>query len=217
MQPHAVRFPSHLEFKQFTAFLPQRFPPLARQFVAALVFGMAGVAAHPLPRDVTFTHQFVQGAPLVLVEHRLAVGLAPAFAFPSGDPLGNAELQVLAVGGDDHIGARGRVLQGLDGGRHLHNIVGRAGGSAQQLSALAVTLDNGAPASGAGVGGTGAIAPDADRGSCGHGDSREWTKWGRSWVYRAWASMSQRGSQRVSGKAGELCLVMLLSNPRTVR
>src|SRR5574340_1804112 len=59
---------------------------LVGQRIGALVFGMAGMAAHPFPLDAVQLTQCVQLQPKILVLHRLAVGRAPVALFPAGHP-----------------------------------------------------------------------------------------------------------------------------------
>ena len=90
--------------------------------------GAAGVTVDPYPLDVEFFGFGQQVCPGVLVEHRLAVGGAPAVLLPAVQPgVVERPSDVLGVGADRDGGVvqRRDGLQdpeGLDEGRELHAV-----------------------------------------------------------------------------------------------
>src|SRR5690606_38021276 len=72
------------------------------QGVVALVARVAGVTAHPSPRDRMAGHLIVQGLPQLVVLHRLLVGGQTAAPLPVGQPVGYAFHDVLRIGVDHH-------------------------------------------------------------------------------------------------------------------
>ena len=53
-----------------------------RERVGALVLGMPGVTAHPMPFDVVALGELGERLPQILVLHRLAIGRAPVACSP---------------------------------------------------------------------------------------------------------------------------------------
>src|SRR5262245_58466398 len=74
--------------------------PLVHQPVGALVQGVPGMAAHPMPAHAVSRHGRLEPLPEIDVLDRLLVGGAPAVALPLFDPRHDAVAQLLAVGVD---------------------------------------------------------------------------------------------------------------------
>ena len=66
--------------------LLQPLPFSHRQLVAAVVFGVGGVALDPVVADIVHFHQIQEGLPEVGVQSGLFVGLDPAFFAPGNGP-----------------------------------------------------------------------------------------------------------------------------------
>ena len=111
----------------------------------------------------------VQGLPQLDVDHRLAVGLAPAFALPAFHPGLDALHHVLAVGIERDLAGAAQGAQPFDGRPQLHAVVGGAGLGPVGLLFLGsiggVDPQQVAPAARSGVAQTGAVAVELDSGA----------------------------------------------------
>src|SRR5688572_2855807 len=134
--------------------------PFVGELVRPLVFGVSGVAFHPVPLDSMLLRELVQLAPQVGVLDVLPVGGAPAVALPAVDPLRDALLHVLRVGVQAHPAGPLERLERADHGRELHAVVGRSRLAAPQLLLHALRAQQRSPAARAGVAPAGAVAED---------------------------------------------------------
>lgn len=122
---------------------------LAGEFVGALVFGVTGVALHPVPVDFVFVAGGFERLPEIGVFDRLFGSGLPAVALPGMNPGRDAVLHVVAVGVEVDVGRAGERAQGFDDGLEFHAIVGRIGGAAEEFLAVFAPDEDGAPAAGA--------------------------------------------------------------------
>src|SRR5713101_9419601 len=74
-----------------------------RNGVAALVLRVTGVAANPLPPDLSALTEGGELFPQIAVLHRLTVCRLPTFGLPAGEPAGHAFDQVFTVGAYRHL------------------------------------------------------------------------------------------------------------------
>src|SRR5436309_3574310 len=70
---------------------------LLRETVGLFVQVVAGVSAHPVPPHLMRLEGGVEPLPEIDILDGLAVGRAPAVAFPLVDPAGDAAAQILTV------------------------------------------------------------------------------------------------------------------------
>src|SRR5262249_9106705 len=135
---------------------------LARQLVGALVEGVAGMAAYPMPAHAMTCQQRIEPLPKIDVPDRLSVRSAPAVALPLIDPRQNAVAQILAVGVDiDET----RPLQRFERGdrRHqFHAVVGGVRLAALELLFVIAEGEDRAPAARPRIAGAGTIGVDDD-------------------------------------------------------
>ena len=140
----------------------------ARKSVGPLVFGVAGMAAHPFPGDIVAGHRRVEPLPKIDILDRLLIGGSPAAPLPAVDPFGDAVAQVLAVAVEPHPARPLQRLQARHRSRHFHPVVGRVGLEAAQFPlGPAIAQDRG-PAAGTRVAAAGAIGKDFDLGQLRH-------------------------------------------------
>ncbi len=100
----------------------------------------------------------IEALPELGILHRLLVRRLPAIALPAVNPFADA---VLHIGGIDMHLDRARTIERFqrhDRRHQLHAVVGGLRLAAGKLLARAVIVENGAPAAGAGIAGTGAVA-----------------------------------------------------------
>src|SRR5208283_4111773 len=88
------------------------------------------------------------------------VGGAPAVALPVVHPAGDALPNILRIRMQIDGAGAGQRLQRRNSGHQLHAIIGRQLLAAAKFLFHAVIDEDGAPAAGPGIAGTGAIGPD---------------------------------------------------------
>src|ERR1700691_276297 len=96
----------------------------ARQRVGALVFGMAGMAPDPAPRDAVADERGFEPLPQIPVPHRFLVGRLPAALLPGFEPQRDAVMEIAAVGVNHGAHAALQVLERGDRRHHFHAVVG---------------------------------------------------------------------------------------------
>lgn len=153
------------------------------EFVAALVFGVAGVAFDPLPDDLVTADGVVEGAPEVGIFHGLFGGGFPLVAFPAEEPLGDAVADVLGVGVQGDGAGFGEELEGLDGGAQFHAVVGGGGFAPVDFLAVFAVEEDCGPSADAGIAVAAAVGVDDDLwGGFGHdGGFMVEGDWGGKW------------------------------------
>ncbi len=135
------------------------FLPLGHgQLVAAVVFGVVGVAFDPMVVQFVPHGQSQQLLPQIRVQGRLFVGLDPALLFPAPGPaLFQSINDVLGVGVQLHDTGLLQPGQSHDHGGELHPIVGGLLFAAGHLFFVGAVHQNGPPATRTGIAGTGAV------------------------------------------------------------
>src|SRR6185437_15178898 len=116
----------------------------------------------PAPLDGVALAGRVEAPPQVLVLDRFSRRGAPAVPLPAGDPLGDAAAQILRVRVQDDLGGAVQGLERLNRRGELHAVVGGERFAPSQLLFMDPVAQDGAPAAGAGVAGTGPVGPDRD-------------------------------------------------------
>src|SRR5579862_819687 len=133
-----------------------------RQFVAAIVVGMGGVAFGPRPGGVVPGSGRFQMFPKVAIDHGLFLAGHPVSPLPVWHPFGDAVLQILGV--RDHLYSA-RLFEGIqtfDGRRQLHAVVGGVRRKPIQLALVFVIAQNAGPTPAAGIAQTGTVGNDLD-------------------------------------------------------
>ena len=102
--------------------------------------------------------RLIQRLPEIDILHRLLVGGLPAIALPAMHPALDAVFHILAVGMQIDLAGTVERVQCLDGRRQLHLVIGGQRLAALELLAVLPELQNGAPAAGAGISGTGPVS-----------------------------------------------------------
>ena len=118
---------------------------LCAQLVAEFVVDVAGMAFDPPGRHLAFVAQCEQSLPELPVRYRLALGIAPVAAQPTGSPGGDPLDEVLAVAGEGQRGARLDPGKPFNGGRQLGDLVGAVADPAGVGLLLAVFDDHHSP------------------------------------------------------------------------
>ena len=134
--------------------------PLKGQPVGAFVHGVTGVPSHPMPGHLVARQRGVELLPQIDIFDRPAVCSSPVVASPGADPFRDTRAQVLAVGIKIDRARSLQDIEGFDGGREFHAIVGRMGLAAFEFSLVAIPDQNGTPAPRAGISRTGPIGMD---------------------------------------------------------
>ena len=105
--------------------LLQLFPLTDRQLVAAVVFGIGGMALYPVVVDFMLHGKGKQNLPQIGIQGRLLVGLDPALLLPAPGPaLFQSIDDLLGVGIELHVAGLFQCLQTFDHGGQLHPVVG---------------------------------------------------------------------------------------------
>ena len=114
----------------------------------------------PVPRHLMAGNLGIELAPEILIEHRLAVGLAPISPAPAVDPLVDALHHVLRIHVQiDATWALERA-QRLKDSHHFHSVVGRLQLAAVQGLFRMTRTHQCAPAARAGIALAGTVGPD---------------------------------------------------------
>src|ERR1700759_2874763 len=139
-----------------------------RDSVGPLVFGVAGMAAHPFPSDDVPCRRSIEPLPTINILDRLLVGGEPVAPLPAVYPFGDAVAQILAVAVEPDATRPLQRFEPSDRGHHLHPVVGRLGLiAAQFLFDLAIAQYRG-PAARARVAAASAVSEDLDIGQLRH-------------------------------------------------
>lgn len=124
---------------------------LVRKLVGLLVAGFSGVSLYPAPLDVELPAETVELLPeLAVLDGRLR-GRHPVFLFPTVDPLGDAVLDVAAVGVNDDGAGTADELQSFDDGREFHLVVGDVRRTAENFLRVGAPYEIGSPTADPGV------------------------------------------------------------------
>src|SRR5438309_596251 len=142
--------------------LPQRFYPPVGERVGALVLRLSGVSFHPMPGDTVSSGDPVKLLPQIDVFHRLLVSGAPAPAFPVGQPLTDALLDVLRVGVHRHLARRLQRLERPDYGGEFHTVVGGIGFATEKFPLVPARFDQRTPSARARVALAGTVRINAN-------------------------------------------------------
>ena len=102
----------------------ERLHALACQFVGALVFRVAGMALDPVQRHFMALLRRLQRLPQLHILDRLVIGGFPALLFPAENPLGDAILDIGAVGIEIDFAGTFQRVERRDGRQQLHAVVG---------------------------------------------------------------------------------------------
>ena len=133
-----------------------------RELVGALVLGVAGVAAHPVPVHVVPGLGGIEPLPQVGVLDGLLGARAPAVALPAVDPRADPLLDIFRVGMDIDPRRPLQRLERRDRRRQLHAVVGGRRLAAGQLLAMRARDQDRAPPAGPGVSRAGTVRVDRD-------------------------------------------------------
>src|SRR6266849_505056 len=76
---------------------------------------IAGVAAHPSPLDLTLCRQGQEFLPEVPVQHRLPIGSAPPFDFPTRNIFAHSLAPILGVSNDFDLTDSAPMISGWPG------------------------------------------------------------------------------------------------------
>src|SRR3984893_10588463 len=139
-----------------------------RDSVGPLVFGVAGMAAHPFPSDDVPGRRGIEPLPKIDIIDRLLVGCQPVAALPAVYPFGDAVAQILAVAVEPDAARPLQRFETDDRRHHLHAVVGRLWViAAQFLFDLAIAQYRG-PAARARVASARPVGEDLDVGQLRH-------------------------------------------------
>ena len=94
------------------------------KLVASFIFGMTGMATHPMPFNIMRAGRFEQPLPKIPVGDILALTVFPPFFNPSVNPLGHPFFDILRIGGDVYRARSGQRFESGDGTEQLHAIIG---------------------------------------------------------------------------------------------
>lgn len=135
---------------------------VAGEPVDTFVFGMAGMALHPMPLYLMLRANIDQLMPQLGISHGFLAGIQPAAFLPAVHPLRDAFDQIFAVG--EKIDMTGLYQGGktADRGSHLHPVVGRIGFAAGYFLFVRTHPQQDAPAARTGVSLAGAIGKKFD-------------------------------------------------------
>lgn len=139
------------------------------QLVGAFVFGVAGMAFHPLPGYLVAGDLLVELLPEFGVFHGLFGGSFPAVFLPAVNPAFHAVFHVLGVGVDGYLAGAVEGFEAADNGGKLHAVVGGVGFAAAEFFFMAAVAQQHAPAAGAGITFAGAVGVEVDGCGIGHG------------------------------------------------
>lgn len=148
------------KFKKSTLASADAVATLVRELVGLLVAGFSGVSLYPAPLDVELPAETIELLPELAVLDGGLRGRHPVFLFPTVDPLGDAVLDVAAVGVNDDGAGTADELQGFDDGREFHLVVGDVRRTAENFLRVGAPDEIGAPATDAGVAFGCAVGPN---------------------------------------------------------
>ena len=121
------------------------------------------MALDPVVMQGMDVRQLQKPVPQVGIEGGLFVGLDPAPLLPARGPaLGQSVDDILGIGPQLHNTGLFEQGQSRNDGGKLHAVVGGVGLTAGEFLAVGSIHQNGAPASGTGIAGTGAVGIDRD-------------------------------------------------------
>ena len=139
------------KFKKSTLASADAVATLVRKLVGLLVAGFSGVSLYPAPFNVELPAEAIELLPELAVLDGGLRGRHPVFLFPTVYPLGDAVLDVAAVGVNDDGAGTADELQGFDDGREFHLVVGDVRRAAENFLRVGAPYEIGSPTADPGV------------------------------------------------------------------